>query len=755
MTRLRGTLAAVVAYACVTIALWSWAGFVTDPTHYRLPLLVIGGTVVLSGIVARLAGLQRWVVPPVQLAIGLMATCLYLAHSPIPLGGGSRALLSQAITDAHTTISRGYPPVPVRHGIAALVLPGGMLGYWLTDVLVCSVRRSSLAGLSLLAIFAAELSAGDGVPWPEFVLAAIGYLTLLALQQEERVAHWGRRLDEHARWPRPGAMAIGASATVVALAVPFAVPTAHLDFSGWGRGHDKGPITVTNPMVGMYGDLRQQKDTPLVTVQVVGGQKPATAPEYLKIAVLNQFNGSEWSTGDRQIPTDQRADGQSLPVPDGAPLTPHAQTTYALTATDAFESRWLPVFDFPLSVTATGDWRYDTDDYDVIAADKDLSTKGLSWSEQADPLQPTQSALAQASATGPDVPTDDLALPPDLPGVISTVAQQVAGAEDTPLQKAAALQQWFLQSGGFTYSLQRPGNDSSADLASFITSNKVGYCQQFATAMAVMARTLDIPARVDVGFLHSTRQPDGSYVFKGGDMHAWPELWFSGIGWVRFDPTPGVGAVPPAYSQNVVGSDTPKTQPNDDYTPPSDPKADTTAPRQTQRQQKPEAPQPETVSTSTTTSTGHSLTWVWVGIGVAVLVLLAAAPWWVRRRRRAQRLDGDAEAIWAELRDTARDLEVPWATGESPRNQGAALHRYVDTVDGRESLDRMVLALERSRYAPDPVTEPMTKDARAVIAGMEAAVPRGTRRAARMLPRSVLGRGGEGRRREDGGERLT
>ena len=77
-------------------------------------------------------------------------------------------------------------------------------------------------------------------------------------------------------------------------------------------------------------------------------------------------------------------------------------------------------------------------------------------------------------------------------------------------------------------------------LASFLAeSGRVGYCEQFAASMAIMARIIGIPARVAVGFLEGDASGPNEYEFSAHDLHAWPELFFPGAGWVRFEPTPG------------------------------------------------------------------------------------------------------------------------------------------------------------------------------------------------------------------------
>ena len=101
------------------------------------------------------------------------------------------------------------------------------------------------------------------------------------------------------------------------------------------------------------------------------------------------------------------------------------------------------------------------------------------------------------------------------------------------------MQEWFTDpANGFVYSLDvKPGNSGDA-LVDFLT-NKQGYCEQYASAMAVMLRSLNIPSRVVVGFTQGVKRADGSYLVTSHDAHAWVEVKFENNGWVRFDPTPG------------------------------------------------------------------------------------------------------------------------------------------------------------------------------------------------------------------------
>lgn len=733
--RLRGTARALLAYVGVTIALLSWGAFITDPVHYRVPLLVIGLLIVAAGVAARAARLPGPVVALVQLAVALMALSSFLCHAPLPLTGGSRDLLAQVFSDCRDVIVERRPPVPVQHGIAPIVLPGGALAYWLADILAATWRRASLAGIVLLATLSVPLSVTQSTGgWLVFALTGLAFLAMLAAQQNDRVLHWGRRVEVGPNGgPQTGAAAIALCVTALAVVVPIGLPLMHLDLTGLGSGgNSKGPITVTNPMVSMYGDLKNQPTTPLLEVRLQG---PAShPPQYLRLAVLTQFNGEEWSTGDRHIPSDQTAD-QSIKSPyDDLGTT----ATYSITATQNFRSNWLPAFDFTTDIDAPGDWRFDTDTYDFIAADQNLNTAGLTWTDTAADIEPSKKALSRAGFDSAGVDPRYTQLPSDFPDLVTATALQVTENQPTPFLQAVALQRWFVKDGGFRYSLQRPAGDGNQDLLHFVTDEKVGYCQQFATAMAAMARSIGIPARVAVGFLHASVGSDGSYVFRGADMHAWPELWFQGVGWVRFDPTPGVGATTPSYTHvplvKADGQQTPSV------TPPQSRRlreGDTPGPHATKKN----TPAPEHTAPRASLDAGRSWTWLWVVIAFGGVGLLAAVPGWIRRRRRRRRLSGGIEDVWDELQDTARDLGVMWADGLSPRGQAARLTYHISGRAGRDALGRLVEVLERTRYArPDGITIPVSDDGWHVVAGLLDAVEPGARRRAALVPRSLLTR---------------
>jgi protein-glutamine gamma-glutamyltransferase len=128
-------------------------------------------------------------------------------------------------------------------------------------------------------------------------------------------------------------------------------------------------------------------------------------------------------------------------------------------------------------------------------------------------------------------------------------AQQVVGATTSPYIAAVRLEDWFRSGGGFRYDESPPEPDGMPTLVHFVTRSKRGYCQHFASSMALMLRYLGIPARVAAGFTSgSYNQDTRQWTVTDHDAHTWVEVWFRRFGWLPFDPTPGRGTLDGAYS---------------------------------------------------------------------------------------------------------------------------------------------------------------------------------------------------------------
>ena len=132
-------------------------------------------------------------------------------------------------------------------------------------------------------------------------------------------------------------------------------------------------------------------------------------------------------------------------------------------------------------------------------------------------------------------------------------ARRVVGEPRNPYAAAVALEAWFRSSGEFTYDEHPPVRGNRPPLVSFVTTNRRGYCQHFAGAMAVMLRYLGVPARVAAGFTTGRFDEDaGVWTVADTNAHTWVEVWFAGYGWLPFDPTPGRGRLRAEYTASSL-----------------------------------------------------------------------------------------------------------------------------------------------------------------------------------------------------------
>jgi transglutaminase-like putative cysteine protease len=147
-------------------------------------------------------------------------------------------------------------------------------------------------------------------------------------------------------------------------------------------------------------------------------------------------------------------------------------------------------------------------------------------------------SLRLASADYPeDVRDTYLQLPPQLDPRIPELARQITARSQTPFDRTIAVEN-YLRSR-FTYTLNLTGKPGVDPLAHFLFETRAGHCEYFASALAIMLRTLGIPTREVNGFLPGEYNDLGEdYIVRASDAHSWVEVYFPGTGWMTFDPTP-------------------------------------------------------------------------------------------------------------------------------------------------------------------------------------------------------------------------
>jgi transglutaminase-like putative cysteine protease len=721
----------------VLLATFPVTPLTTDSSFLGLSWLLI---VILGGatIAMRRARLASSTVLGVQLLILVVATFALSATMP---GRGEPwythvSILWQAGVEHMRTQTSPMDPNDGVKFIFVTVIGVIMI---MTDLLVSGIGRpvwgiAPPATLFLVPALGLRSDTGAG----SFLCIALGYLAILVAEGLNSTARWTRGLTRDSAegfgtatpvvWRAAGYL--GISALIATLFLGAALPT--LALSGLGSGYGpggNGPLQLTDPTLDLRRNLNQPTDR-----EVIEYQSDAPGGVYLRLASLPQFNANGWSSV--QIRLDS---GSTLPAIPGAIGDPGTIRNTTVQVLD-FRSQYLPMPYAPRRFDAAGDWRFDANSLIVVNGnDRADALRNLTYSVESVDIAPDVEKLDEASAGTPPDAAITAAIPRDLPQSLSRLTDQVTKGTETATQKAAAIQS-FLRSSRFTYSTEPQAGSGYGALEQFLLKDRKGYCEQFAASMAIMARIAGIPSRVSVGFLPG-RQNGDRWEVSIRDMHAWPELYFAGYGWVRFEPTPGsvTGSAPPwTIPDSSGGGEDPSTDPSSE--------ASSAAPSES-----------ETVSAGPnidpTTTTGSEGFWTLgksalaAGIGLVVLLILAA-PATLRVRRRTARLSPEApaeeqvESAWAEIRDTVVDYGGSWPDG-SPRAIGREVGAHLDQPES-SAMASVATLVERSRYARVFTDDAAARDLPSVTEDIRKgiAAPQSLRRKAlaNLLPKSIFRR---------------
>ena len=752
--------AATLMAACALLPL-------VDPATWILQAAVLLAVQSGVGAVARRVPLARPLTIAAQALVTLVLLTLVFAREQAIAGlvPGPQAFqhFADLLQQGGDDIARYAIPAPLESDGIRLMLVGGVLVIGLlVDTLAVSFRSAAPAGLPLLALYsvAAGLSEG-GADWLWFLVAAAGYLMLLLAEGRERLSQWGRVFGGSPRSPgadqgralapvRTGRR-IGAFALGIALVVPLALPAMDgglLDGARGGVGSGTGgggTISAVNPLVSLRDSLNVNEDREVLTLQT---DSESLSDLYLRIVSLDDFDGTTWKPSKRHITA----------VPDGTFPTPvglgpdirRTEIQTLISAADDFAQDWLPMPYPPSGVRVAGNWRYEPVGMTLVG-DHGQNTRGLTYEVRSLSLQPTAQQLAAAPQASAALRREYTELPDSLPEVVSRTAREVTAGASNPYEQAVKLQEYFAVNGGFEYDTQVDIGSGSEAIARFL-KEKEGFCVHFSFAMAAMARSLGIPARVAVGFAPGSPQADGSVSVGLRDAHAWPEVYFEGVGWTRFEPTPTRGSTPAYTITDRPGSTVPdpalpprntETEPSaapseSDACSPQDKKLDACA----------------TESAAAAPVTGGDgpkwyalLGWALAGL-VALLIPLAPMLW--RLRVRAVRLGAHGRgeedagphtlAVWQELMDTAWDLGILPEESQTTR-KGAARVVRLGRLDAAAAaaVHRVADAVEQVLYAPRPrLTAGLTEDVRLATAGLRATAGRAKRWRARLAPRSAV-----------------
>ena len=575
-----------VLTAAFTLATWLQ---LLDPAPIgRAVLLLVIAGVLAAGLLAlrgRVAGMAWRVAGTVALLTATALACLLAAGVDAFLlkpanWGALNDLISVALRDAGL-VDLPYDQADPWVRTVFLMLPAGLL---LLSALLCfhPGRRGREAG-RIAALIVLVASFAIAISW-----RAPGNELLWGLPLTVLICAWlwlpgfsGRRLGIGL------ATAIAAGSLALPLAALADRDEALVNYRDWAPfGEDDA---VSFDWSHTYGPLQwPQIGTTMLTVR-------SEEPLYWKAQVLDLFDGVRWTRseqgGDTGVgePTDLAVAGippfalrrhpewiERLQVRVGKLRSGLMVTSGNSTSIEGIDAGPSTADGTTtMNVAALGEG----DSYGLRVYEPQPSTRQLRRAPQHYPSGlrrytelslPAKSQLDQNPAS---LPVDTLTtVTAPLRGDAASDAELRSTLANSPYRRVYALASRLTKASptnydavkavldrlrGGAYDYNQEVDQRHYPLPAFLFRDKAGYCQQFSGAMALMLRMKGIPARVASGFSPGFREKDGSYRVRDTDAHSWVEVWFAGIGWVPFDPTPA-GA--PAASRPITsGAATPGT----------------------------------------------------------------------------------------------------------------------------------------------------------------------------------------------------
>ena len=742
MNRVRPVEALLAALATLAVTLPLTTLF-TPLTWFR-PSVILVAVVALVGMGLRRITANRPLVVVGQLV--LLVNAASLMHGRGHLLGGLLPTLETwrafgvLIQQAQATVTNNSAPAPSNRGTILAISLLIALTAVAVDAIGVTYRSPALAGIPLLSAFlASATNSGNGLSAWYAVPAALAWLALVGRQGVRSLRAWGTASPHSSSGPLADpttafatiGRVIGIGAVGMAIVLPALIPHFPTTFLADGLGRSANGRGGTGSQVQLASSIDIARDLGnRSTDPVFRYRSTSDRLDPLRVTVLDVYRGGKWkaSSGlttvpvDGQIPgpiaglevrrvvkrisvVDNRIGVPQVALPPGAIGTPFPAGTWHMTGQGLVQ----------------------------------LTARFTSYSTEFVELDPEDNQFA-ADLDNPQVQGSTLEVDPDAEAEVRAVLKQITNGGDTALQIARKVQA-YLRGPTFTYSPElaaqaADGNLSDEPLARFLETKR-GYCVQFASAMVMLSRAAGIPARMAEGFLPGSIDGDDRVV-RLSDAHAWPELYFPRLGWVRFEPTPSTrSGVAPEYTQVPLGggsSSSPSPTSSlstSSPTPSTGPSRDVTA--------------DQTDTTRGTTGGGvvrfveRNLTTILVVL--LALLLTAIVPfgaWLSRRRARAGAVD-DAdrvEAEWQSLLLRLQDIGFVPPDGATPRQASRTIWNYAYlNPDENDALGRVVTTLERARYArPGADLIDVTDDARTVWRGALSRRRRTDRARALLLP---------------------
>jgi len=413
----------------------------------------------------------------------------------------------------------------------------------------------TLAILAFLMVLAAAVLTVDSVflfSFAAFMLMAVTTFVLMEMRRSSHAAdvqaHHSTDPQEHRHLAFSLVRVLPALMLMIlagAAVVFFLLPRMSAGYlGGYTYGTDLSSGFRDHVQLGQIGQI-QQSNAVVMHVQIDDDTMGRYDLRWRGVALAN-FDGFGWSNPRGQFILQRQSD-DSFAVPWLQNTLLPSRSTPDLKREKLIHYRVLmePIgtnvfFLAPWARSVNGEYRILTADPGGAVFDFDTQHAINRYEATSDIETPLPAELRTASNDFPRQVTHDYLQLPVVDPRIPRLAAQVTSAADNNYDKAIALQNYLRTR--FAYTLQLPQKQVSDPLANFLFERKQGHCEYFASAMAVMLRTIGIPSRVVNGFRSDEfNDLTGNYVIRAKDAHAWVEAYFPGYGWQTFDPTPGGG----------------------------------------------------------------------------------------------------------------------------------------------------------------------------------------------------------------------
>lgn len=532
---------------------WAWFGY----------LLVAVVLIASTGLALRSLRAPTIVVGLAQLLVLLfLITGAFTTSGILTIIPGPAALdeLRGVLAASAEQIRVGLPPVEGTPPILCLVTIAIGLVAVLVDTLAVAAAAPAATGLVLLCVYAVPAAlAEEMLPWWTFLLGAAAFAALLAVDGNHRHRRWRNR-DAPGLGNSAGTLSAPVGVVSAAIAMGLVIGAAVTGVGtvgslpggdGTGRGGSGG--FGVEPFTQLRGLLDQGENVELFRVYGMGADKRLMRAFTLDTYTPNKGWGLA-QNGRAQQGVQANRGLPPAPGDDGA--GPGREIRIEPTN---WVDNWLPIYGAPRTLNGLADnWLYDPVGGAVFTTTKQGAP---AYTETASIKEPSKAELRLDDPQLADVPPQYLKVDRVDPRVAAK-AEQLTANQTNNFDKAQAIWSFFTAQNGFVYDTKTADATDSDALADFILNGKRGFCEQFASAMAVMLRSAGIPSRVAIGFTSGT--PKGDHLsISSEDAHAWVEVYFGTRGWVSFDPTPlvdGRAVVPPYLQTDSSASSTNDTQ---------------------------------------------------------------------------------------------------------------------------------------------------------------------------------------------------